>query len=543
MPKYRIEGEVYDAANPTSAYILHQNRMEGGEVNATTGESFGSNLLSGIGSGMVNVGRQAGNVLGLVDDETIQQQGKTDEALLDTGAGQVGRLIGEVAATAPAGGLIGAGTKALAARALPQAIKGLAPTLGLGAEGAAEGYVLGGPGNREQGAILGGGMGGGLGVLGAAGSKLMRGTANIPASARQLLDEGVDLTPGQIHPSGLMAGLEETYGKFSGNVGRARQQSIDDATRAMMRRAVPDGGVAPRMGGDDLVGDLDELYKSFDGAYAPAKGHRMVAADIVTGEGLPQMLQRQIKAHAGSDPIMRQREAEWIAEKIADMKPSTTSDDLLRLRTKVRNRIREKGKKPNADTDHLDILEMMEETISETLMSQLPADVAKALKRTDAKYANYKVVEDIMASRSDRAMTVDAMRRGVEKAQGRGVDRGSYARGADLGTGSQRDIVNQSIDALSDGTPKTGFAAMLPAAVGLAGYATGGGPLAAALATGGAASIPMMMAGTRTGRQAYRGALKPQQALQKTMDQIRGGLDYANPALRAGAISYGQGDN
>ena len=110
MPKFRIEGRVYDVPTPESAYALHENWKSGGEVTGVTGESALSNTLAGIGSGMVNVGRQVGNMLGIVDDEEIAKQAEMDKALLDTTAGKVGRFGGEVAATLPLG--MGAGQAA-----------------------------------------------------------------------------------------------------------------------------------------------------------------------------------------------------------------------------------------------------------------------------------------------------------------------------------------------------------------------------------------------------------------------------------------------
>ena len=116
---------------------------------ATEGMGGAAKFRAGVGQGMVNIGRQAGNLVGLKSDEALQDAAGLDRALLDTGAGKAGSIVGEIAATAPVGGLAAGGARALGAKAL----------LAGATEGAVQGGLTAGPGGRLGGAAAGAGMG------------------------------------------------------------------------------------------------------------------------------------------------------------------------------------------------------------------------------------------------------------------------------------------------------------------------------------------------------------------------------------------------
>ncbi len=86
----------------------------------------------GIGSGMTNVGRRATALMlpealtpKYASDEAIEEQSRLDKPLTDTTAGTLGKLTGEIAATAPLGAIGSAAPKAgLAGRALLGAVEG-----------------------------------------------------------------------------------------------------------------------------------------------------------------------------------------------------------------------------------------------------------------------------------------------------------------------------------------------------------------------------------------------------------------------------------
>jgi hypothetical protein len=83
-----------------------------------------SNAASGAGKAFVDLGRGAGQYLGLVSRDDVQASRERDAPLMATGSGKVGNIVGNVAATVPAlaipgantvagAGLIGAATGAL----------------------------------------------------------------------------------------------------------------------------------------------------------------------------------------------------------------------------------------------------------------------------------------------------------------------------------------------------------------------------------------------------------------------------------------------
>ena len=61
----------------------------------------GERLREGIGQGMTNVARRAGNLVGPTSDADLASAKESDAALLATGAGKMGAFIGETAATRP----------------------------------------------------------------------------------------------------------------------------------------------------------------------------------------------------------------------------------------------------------------------------------------------------------------------------------------------------------------------------------------------------------------------------------------------------------
>ena len=119
----------------------------------TTGMSTYERSMAGIGAGMMNVVQGAGNMAGLVDDETIAARKEIDAPLMDTTAGMMGQFGGEMVALAPLGA-IGTGAKAVhagvkAGGMLPTAARVLSGrTAAVAGESALAGGVLANPNER-----------------------------------------------------------------------------------------------------------------------------------------------------------------------------------------------------------------------------------------------------------------------------------------------------------------------------------------------------------------------------------------------------------
>jgi hypothetical protein len=137
----------------------------------TEGMSTGDKVAAGFQSGLRDVGRNVGNMLGVVSDDSVRKARKLERALRATGAGQVGAFAGETAALLPlsaVGGAARVGNTALRAKNLPAARAALGKALprasgGAGYRGAtgaataalesgAAGAIMAGPDNRLEGA-------------------------------------------------------------------------------------------------------------------------------------------------------------------------------------------------------------------------------------------------------------------------------------------------------------------------------------------------------------------------------------------------------
>jgi hypothetical protein len=174
------------------------------DYNPTKGMNLGEEIVAGNSAEAKRLGRRATNLL-LPDsltpewatDEAIQKQDELDVALNATGGGMTGRILGGLALTAPLGGPVGAGAKALAAGStVARAAPTLARTLRAGAtmagvEGGMQGALFSNPGEGLEGAlkgaVLGGGLSKGAQLVGAGGRALKR------TLGAELSDEAVTL--------------------------------------------------------------------------------------------------------------------------------------------------------------------------------------------------------------------------------------------------------------------------------------------------------------------------------------------------------------
>src|SRR5688572_20143015 len=314
------------------------------QYSATEGMSGFDKFHTGMASGLVNVGRRAGQLLTPkhreaamgVSDQDIENQSETDAELASTLPGALGRFVTEAALTAPVGGAAGnAASKLLAASKLARA-GGMANTAGrLAAEGAAGGELT--SGDAGEGALWSLGLGAGLGGL----KRAVQGSKNITPEGRRLVDEGVDLTPGQMNPRGTIAQLEQGAERvpFIGSyVQEHRRKLIPSAMRKLFEKefgeAVPEGA-----GFDDMV---RLTYKKLGGMYDDV---RTQAGNVKVGGG-NQLQQEWSRAVNSADllvsPEARQASGRWLAGQLDALKTrgNVTAEDLLAIRSRIRDEVR-----------------------------------------------------------------------------------------------------------------------------------------------------------------------------------------------------------
>lgn len=341
MPKYRINGVVYEAASPDEAYAQAASGSTGGDPErakrmaaferqkaagefdtkySAASDSGLENFLAGAGSGLVGVGRRAANLAlpralepEWATEEAIKGQKATDQDLMGTGAGMAGKMVGEIAATLPVGGALGAGGKVLAAsRSVPLARAGVAlsrPT-GYGAraavaglEGAGQAALTSEPGSGVKETLTGGGLGAGMGVLGkavgAAGRALR---PSITDEARTVMKEADTFIPAsQALPEGSIGkqAYEGLLANLPGSGGKIRAQrtaAVDDVRRTLTEEAMPRGAnpVGAFQSGDRMKDVVSELKGYWDEAYDD------IYKQTIPGVSIPQELADVIQSRAGT---------------------------------------------------------------------------------------------------------------------------------------------------------------------------------------------------------------------------------------------------
>ena len=186
--KNKRTGEVVEVKHPEGAsmdeIMSFANKQpavdEWADYDVTQDMSGGDLFLAGIGKGMTDVARGAGQLLGVVDEKDIIESRARDKNLVDTGAGATGNVVGSIAATLPAALIPGANTM-LGAGAIGAGLGALQPVVG--------------EESRGQNALIGGSVGAAaIPLLGAASSVL---APQVNKAANLLNLEGVKTTIGQ----------------------------------------------------------------------------------------------------------------------------------------------------------------------------------------------------------------------------------------------------------------------------------------------------------------------------------------------------------
>lgn len=321
-------------------------------------------------------------------------------------------------------------------------------------------------------------------------SRVGRGITPTP-EARRLLDEGVDLTPGQLNPEGKLAQLESASQRIpilGPEIRKTREAALQQWRDSFVKNTAPKGAKIQAKGNVNDV--LDEVYESFEPAYDQAKGFPVSAQIMNTGAN--QSLKSAFNA-AVRDPNIaasaasRGKIGSWIQNQLT--KPIKTSDDLLSIRSAIRSQMRKIKGTTTDDAVERELLQNAENAVTASLNSQLPAKALKALRETDAQYAKYKVAEDAVYRGGDKGFTPFQAGQAVKSSS----DKGAYARGGGL----MRDSSSAAAKTFADVNPQTG--ASLPAIAA-------GVPLGTLLS-------PLTL--TRTGRQLAAGQRPFQQFLPR----------------------------
>jgi hypothetical protein len=457
--------------------------------------------MFGAASGVANVVQNVGNILGLVEDETVRETRSLTQPLRDTTAGRVGEFGGELLTSiVPAAGVVrGISAAARLAPSLSRA-PALAKAVAAGAtEGAVQGAVTAGPDERGEAAYLGALTGGAFPLVGAT-YRTARSGVRPTRSARELTRQGVELTPGQMNPQGVLGQLEETTEAlpFVGPmVSGARQEGWRQTQKLVAETAAPPGfqGAIP----NNPNKAVDALRRGYNEAY------KVVEGIDVTPFGLSTSFQQAVKDR--STLILKddvQSVSRFLKNQLSGIegRGMLKSDDLLRIRSNIREQLRAR----DISTGSERLLLNAEKAVTDALEAQLPADAMRALRDIDRQYAKFAVFRRAVEKGKDSpsGFTPSQLSTAVKEA----TDAGEYAAGGGL----LRQVSGPAADVFATTQPKTGRMVATLGALGLGGYSAYQDPTGAALPL---ASLGLLY-GTSAGRRAALG----QTGLQRNLRQL-----------------------
>ena len=489
-------------------------------------------VLAGVGQGMSNVGRQVKNIFGLTSDEELKQAAELDQPLLSTKSGKVGSFIGETAATLPAGGVAGAGTKVLG----EQLAKNL--LLRGATEGAIQGAVTSGPENRLAGATSGAMFGT---VAPAAGAAYKAVSTGLPVSkeARKLVNMGVELTPGLAAPGSSINTLEQVVGKlpFTG-IAEKRGTAWKQTQQALLDEVSPPG-VKPASYSElgHSIADLQNKYnQAYDGVLT---GWDKLQPAVINAAGkspqLKDVIATGLKKYGSKDEEYQARK--FLNNVLSGLDKSKqagylSAKSLQDARSQIRGEAFAQRKAGNSNLAK--IYDEAQNGINQVLGSQLPSDVMDSLKAIDTQYGKFKIIEAAQAAARDAegGFTPAAFSRAVQQSV---PSKGQYAAGG----GRLRDLSSAAYRTFTPTMPQTGVQT-IPA------FATAAGTAAAAKLAPLAvtpAGIAAALAYTKPGMKAVLGQTAPQQSLRDLNRFGRRVLskderEVLSRMLRTGSVNY-----
>jgi len=489
-----------DARGPTPFTIDKKT----GKVRPLTGIE---KTVYGFGLGARNIGLNAAEMFGLTSPERVREAQAEGAPITERFPGNVGAFAGETAALLPVGmGIGGAATR------LGMPARGVLAGL---TEGGVQGTVAAGPDNRLEGAGMGFVTGGTLPSAKRMAQLLGRGAPMTP-NARRLTRRGVELTPGQMNPEGSFAMVEEVLQGVPGigpSIKKAREQGWAQTQSLIAKEASPPGYTPqPRNDANVMFRDLTEAY---DDAYEVGKGYPMLPVIRPDkGPDVPLTKALQVPRGAVGTDEGRSYAASILTNELSSLSGlgvKLKSDDLFDMRSRIRTKIRDLSKMQNAPVGAKDILESAEQKITAALDSQLPSGVKDQIRAIDAKYGNFKIVQNALERAKDRpegftpSQFSDAVRQNTPSRMG-------YAAGG----GRMRDISKAGADVFQPRQPMTGR--QLGGLLTMVG-ATGGAGVLAPIGTAltvGAGALPYLPGALgKTARAVTRGETKFQQAIRQ----------------------------
>lgn len=382
-------------------------------------------LAAGAGKAVVDTGRGLGELVGKVSPQDIQQARTQDAALMNTTSGKIGNALGYLGEAIPVG--IATGGLGFAA---PMAA---ATKIGIGAlTGGTQGYAMpyASTGEHVTNTLIGAGMGAAIPGAGAMAGKVVKGFAT--PEARQLIDAGVKLTPGQTLGGAWKSAEDKlTSLPLAGSaIKNAQARSLDTFNTATVNRAIKPLETAlpkgTKAGYDAVAAGRNAVSHAYDDVLGKMSGHldpefmKGVAKTFnEVAPSLPEWQQRQLSAVV-----------ENIGKKFGDS-GQLTGNQIKQLYSKLGTDAR--GYLRSQDPDQRNLGKAIlgfQEHLNDLLHRQNPGELSARLANVDKAHAQMVRVEDAAGSLgSKEGVFTPAQLRNATRAEDASFKRRAFAHG------------------------------------------------------------------------------------------------------------------
>lgn len=435
-------------------------------------------LAVGAGKAMYDTGRGVGELLGKVSPHDVADARVRDEAIAKTGAGKIGMGIGYADMAAP--GILFGPEAAVAGVGGRMVLGGVAG----GAQGYAAPYAS--RGEHIANALVGAGLGAAIPGAGAAAGKIVRGVAT--PEAKQLLQSGIRLTPGQML-GGTAKTVEDKLTSLpvvGSAILRGQKRALDDFNLATVQKALdPIGaklGKGVQAGYDAIETGRNAISKAYDNVLGQMRGKvdgtftnslaKTLNQNINT---LPQFLSNKLIKVADEGVMQKLGKGGWVGGQEIKKVVSGLGNEI-----RAASRSQEPGERQLAQA-----LQEIQGHVKDMLKRHNTAALGKELSSVDAAHARMLRVENA-ASRvgTDEGKFTPAQLKSAVRAEDSSYKHRAFSQGNAL----MQDWADAAKSSLPSKVSDSGTAGRLM----LADLATGGGAAAAghlpaALALGAAA--------------------------------------------------------
>ena len=333
------------------------------------------------------------------------------------------------------------------------------------------------------------------------------------AGARELLRRGVNLTPGEIKPTSTLNQMEqalESSPLFGSAIRNRRNESVQGFQRAVADQASAPGAPPVPRGVRDVNDMVQHAGEGYGKGYEQALGgYNALQPRIVRTAGGDIPLHSgawgagAVKQAAGSQypgrlitPQMRKDVGGAMEGELSALgRNSVTGRELQGVRSNLRTMAR--------DTDvpgERALLRGGEQKFTEALESQLSPDDAKLLRELDAKYPEFKILQDVTKRGGDQpgGWTPAQLSQSVRAA----TDLGEYSKGG----GALRNLSKAGRQVFEQRSMPTGERVVTTSVLGKVGL-----PIASSVSA----------ASTRIPGKVWAGMTKPQRAVLAKVAALR----------------------